>query len=76
LYLHASRQNTQLIISFAATALPHTPAARDKFFSPKSDAELGCEQAIALCHACYGEQFEEYVTHEQNRGTHYLKIPA
>lgn len=76
LHMGVSQQNTQLTISFAATSTPCNPAVTDSFFSPKSDAELGCEQAIALCRACYGEQFEAYVTHEQNRYTHYLKIPA
>jgi len=76
LYLSARHQDSKLILSFTTTTAAQTPATSEVFFAPKSDSELGCEQAIALCRACYGEQFEHQENVDQYRYTLHIKIPA
>ena len=76
LFLSATKEMNKIHITFSCNAAEKTPVASDIYFSPKSDAELGCEQAIALGYALYGEQFEHTTQQKDHIYSIHLQIPV
>ena len=76
LILTATKEENTIQFVFSCHAAEKMPSTNDIYFSPKSDAELGCEEAIALGNTLYGNQFKHITQQKDHIYSIHLQIPV
>lgn len=76
LSFEAALSGQLLHFTWTCEAIQKSVNTTEVYFSPKSDAELGCEYAASLGKALYQERFEQHSFIKDNQYTIHLQIPA